>query len=79
MILVVPLHFLISVVSLVSYNLSRVSLVVLYPKFYLDPWWVRLQLARGNAVCELLWTFFVFVSSFFFFFFCSEVRKFGKE
>ena len=27
-------------------------LSLLYPNFYLDSWWIRLQLARGNAVCE---------------------------
>ena len=43
-----------AVVSIVSYYLSRVFLVVLnVPKLlYLDPWWVRLQLTRRNAVCE---------------------------
>ena len=51
--LVALVPFLMAVVSIVSYCLSGVFLVVLvYPNFYVDPWWVRLQLARGNAVCE---------------------------
>ena len=42
-----------AVVSIVSYCIPACFwLSLLYPNFYRDPWWVRLQLARGNAVCE---------------------------